>query len=352
MAWTNVEGWSHGRVWVDSAGRRTFYIRKRRGGKAFNVSTRCSTLRGALVELERWEKNPDEYRPQGSEERLLLTEGLIDQFDLWCERESGATDPRWRAAKVGHLRWWSEKLAGRDLRGLPLTALHDALRGASDTAKRIVSIKHLFSWLRKTGRLHASDDPTVGALPVPQAKVSQDVGGSKVVPEADFRATLAHLDDKYADAAQLQAATGIHVSEVIRFAKDGAVIDSIPGGAVLAFQHKGGHVHRVAVSPEVAEVAKRVRARPPVNRNVYYRAVKAACVDAKVEPWTPGRFRATFATRAVERGASPAAVALALGHKGSATTLKWYATTAVAPRVEGGIEPSAETAEKKDTDAG
>jgi hypothetical protein len=34
----------------------------------------------------------------------------------------------------------------------------------------------------------------------------------------------------------------------------------------------------------------------------------------------------------------PYAIALALGHTGPVTTLKWYATLAVRPRVAGGYE--------------
>jgi integrase len=336
MAWTTVEGWSHGRVWVDAKGRRTFYIRKRRGAKAFNVSTRCSTLRGALAELERWERDPDAYRPSGSEDRLLLTDALIERYGYWTEGSS--TDTGWREAKRRYLEWWRDRLSGRDLRTIKLDAIHEALAGASDVAKRTVVLKHLFSYLRQTGQIHASDDPTLGALPVPQGRPAQDVNGSKVIEEEEFRKVLPLLAAHYADACRMQAATGCHVTEVVRFATTGAVLDApegADGAAVLAFQHKGGHVHRVLVGQPVADAARRIRGRKPINRNAFYRAVKAACIEAKVDPWTPGRFRATFATRAVEQGVAPAAVALALGHKSQVTTLGWYATLALPPRVRG-----------------
>ena len=45
--------------------------------------------------------------------------------------------------------------------------------------------------------------------------------------------------------------------------------------------------------------------------------------------------RATFVTRAVEAGTPGAAVAQYLGHKSQVTTLTWYATLAVPPKVAG-----------------
>ncbi len=51
-----------------------------------------------------------------------------------------------------------------------------------------------------------------------------------------------------------------------------------------------------------------------------------------VDPLTPGRFRHTLATRAVEAGADPAGVSAYLGHKSEATMRRFYATLAVVPR--------------------
>jgi hypothetical protein len=88
MAWENVEGWS-GRVWVAENGKRTFYIRQVREGKRWSVSTRCSTLRAALKELERFEMDPQAYRPLGSTPTLVLNEELIERYAKWCKRHDG-----------------------------------------------------------------------------------------------------------------------------------------------------------------------------------------------------------------------------------------------------------------------
>lgn len=337
--------WKAGYVRIDARGKRTFYIRQRRGSKRHDVSTRASTLRAAMRELERWESDPDGYKPAGTEDVLTLTPALIARYVSWCH--SDKPDARWLRAKELHLNWWAERLKGRDLSNVKLGQLLDILSGATDMEKRKVVIKHFYSFLRKTDRVGAADDPTLAALPVRASKPSQDTGESKVIYEADFQAVLPLLPQRAADMVRLMAGTGCHVSEVLRFALDGSV-----AGNVISIKHKGGHLHRVQVSDSVAEAARRLAAlKKTPSREHLYRQIKSACRRAsaesvakggpKISTWTPGRFRHTFATNAVARGVNPGAVALAMGHKSSATTLVWYATTAVAPMV-GGLEEAKE----------
>lgn len=344
MTWVTVDEWKHGRVWRDAKGRQVFYIRKRRGAKLYDVSTKCATARAAMRELERWELDPEGYQPLGVEDQITISEGLVTRYLAWCEASTTSRDPRWRRAKERYLKWWAEKLGDRSLARLPLAVILEALNGpppATDRAKRIVALKHLYSWLRQTDQLKAADDPTLDALRVPAGRPAQDgAGGSKVIPEDDYRKVLALLDEPFADACIMMAGTGCHLSEVIRFASTGTVEPAPEGapkdvGGIIGFSHKGGHWHRVPVSKKVAEAAARVRARSPLARESTYKAIRRACAAAKVPQWTPGRFRATFATRAVEAGTAGAAVAQYLGHKSQVTTLTWYATLAVPPKVAG-----------------
>jgi integrase len=339
MAWTTVEGWS-GRVWVDTKGKRTFYIRQYRDGKRWDVSTKCSTLRGAMAELGRFEQDPSAYRPAGSGEQLVLNQALVERYAQWCLDNTESTDYRWLEAKRRYLAWWTDQLAGKALNTVTLSRLLQCLEGQPSRKDRIVSIKHLYSWLRKTDQLSASDDPTLDALSVPQGKPEQDTTGeSKVITEEDFRTTLPKLPAAIADLCRVMAGTGCHLSEALRLMETGSAKDNDPeDGGVIAFRHKGGHIHRVAVADSVLEAAKRLIGAKVPARETVYRAIRAACAAAGVEQWTPGRFRHTFATSAISRGVMPEAVALALGHKGKTTSLKWYATTAVAPRVDGGYE--------------
>lgn len=49
-----------------SSGKPVYYIRKQVRGRRYHVSTRCHTERGALVELDRFEKDPANYSPLGT----------------------------------------------------------------------------------------------------------------------------------------------------------------------------------------------------------------------------------------------------------------------------------------------
>jgi len=327
-------------VWTDKRGTKTFYIRQYRAGKRWDCSTKCSTLRAAMKELERFETDPASYRPAGSGAPLALDEALIQRYLAWCRVETESTDSRWLDAKARYLRWWAEQLGGRALASVTLSRILGCMEGQVSRKDRIVSIKHLYSWLRQTDQIEAADDPTLDALPVPQCRPEQDgAGGSKVIPEADFRAVLPRLPEAIRHMVTVMAGTGCHLSETIRLAKTGTV-EEASGRLVLGFRHKGGHIHRAEVDHAVAASARAlIAAGSAPARETVYRAIRAACTEAGVEQWTPGRFRHTFATRAVAAGASAAAVALALGHTSPATSLRWYATTAVAPRVQGGFDP-------------
>jgi integrase len=134
------------------------------------------------------------------------------------------------------------------------------------------------------------------------------------------------------------ATTGCHLTEVIKLIKAGTVEVGSEETDVLGFIHKGGHVHRVAVPFYIGEAARALKARGTkgLSRRAVYENIKKACEKAGIPPWTPGRFRHTVATNAIQAGVSPADMALRLGHTGSATGLKWYATTAVAPMLASG----------------
>jgi integrase len=311
---------------------RTYHIRASRGGRRYDVSTRCHTLRAAVGELAKFEADPDSYRAKGREHRATLTPELVARYVAWCQAKQ-PLDPRWIRIKERHLEWWAQQLRGRPLDSVRLADLHAALRGISWTRDRIVAIKHLYSFARRQGLITADGDPTThGALPTPSSRPAQDTGPSKVISEADYRAVLPLLPAATADVVRVMAGTGLHLTEIMR----GLAVE---GEAVLVVKHKGGHVHRVQVPAAVAEAARRLvvagQVRGLPGRESVFRHIREACAAARVTPWTPGRFRHTYATRAVAAGANPAAVALALGHRSAATSLRWYATTAVAPAVPG-----------------
>jgi integrase len=137
----------------------------------------------------------------------------------------------------------------------------------------------------------------------------------------------------------VQAGTGAHVTELMRFAVSGA-IEPVPLGrtdgaaGVLVFpEHKSGGAFRVAVTKETVEAAERMLKHGAFSRKWYEQAIKGACGAAGVPTFTPARLRHTLATRAVNAGVDVAAVGSFLHHRSPKTTRRWYATLAAPARV-------------------
>jgi hypothetical protein len=94
---------------------------------------------------------------------------------------------------------------------------------------RIATIKAIFSWLRKEKHLiTAAQDPTYGALPVPQSKPEQ-WKRVKAISKAHYLLAREHLTPSWRDPLDVQAATGWHFTEVQRFAQNGT-IEPVPRG--------------------------------------------------------------------------------------------------------------------------
>jgi integrase len=349
------EAWEQrgGYVRTDAKGRAVFVIRKQIGGRRYEWSTRRHTLGAALAEWEKFERDPGRYLAAGKAP-IILDLDLCKAFLRWSAVDRGNSD-QWVEKQRSILAWWMGKLKGVDLRRATLLDdLLPPLKGAESVAQRTEVLKTLYGWLRKVERtITTNEDPTYGALPVTQARPAQRTK-SKVIPIEHYLLVREHLVGPYRDALDVLAGTGWHVTEVVRFA-DGGVIEPMPKamtvlyGAVAVLVcplHKSGDEHRTAVSKDVLEAAKRLRARGWPDDSVFpfHQAIKSACLAVKlpvpredgtdgIDVFTPGRFRHSVATWAVEKGADPAAVSAFLGHKSPATTKKFYLTLATIPKI-------------------
>ena len=334
------ERWTGGVVRWDSRGTPTYWIRCQRAGRRWNFSLRCHELESALVHLRRWEADPEGYRPAQDARAaaglpLLLDDALVRAFAAWSERERRNSAP-WVAKQVSILGWWREQLGDTDLRRLTLARVLAVLEEHPERRPhRIAVIKTLYSWLRKTKHVLAPEqDPTLGTLSAPQARPEQWTR-RKAFTEAQFAAVRAHLTGAFADAADVQAGTGWHATELARFA-DGGVVNERAGEAVLACpQTKSGSPLLTQVSVPVAAAARRLREAGALDYLAYWRALREACAAAGLERGTvsPGSFWHSVSTWAVEHGAAPGAVAAFLNHKSEQTTKRFYSTLAVPPKV-------------------
>jgi integrase len=336
MGWLK-EPWPGGRIWVDAQGRKTYVIRRSVMGKRYEVSTRAGTIRGALAQLEKFDRDPAGFSVDDGQDAVHLTQGMIDGFMEWSEN-SRKNSSEWRRRQKAYLAFWKDKLDGVDLRRVKL-AQHvvPALAGSTARAHRIAVLKGLYSYLRRElHALTAGEDPTLD-LKSEQSDPAQWTR-PKIIAPTDEEKVIGAMEE-YGDVARLVAALGCHLTEVWRFAKDGEVTprkgtDRVRGFSVLLPQHKSGAPLRLAVSDEVAEVAKRVLAAGPFSESRVRKAVRAAKKKTGVKQFSLGWLRHTLAHRAVEAGEDVAAVAAYLGHRSPRTTRRFYATMSVIPRVK------------------
>ena len=341
--------WTGGRYWLAPDGRRTYYIRRSVGGTRYAVNTGASTERAAIAQLEAFLKDPEGYDPRGAQrpDAIYLDEKLAKDFLDWSEapQPNGAGNTRkWVHEQKLYLAWWADKLRGVDLRRATLRDhVTPALRRATCRGQRIAVLKKLYAWLREEEHTIApTEDCTLGVLKIPQARPAQLVR-SKAVPRDHVQLCLEHLgSERWRDLLRVLAGTGMHVSELERYAATGTV-EPLPrdgrvdgtAGVVVIPSTKAGDPLRVAVTEEVLAAAKRVLAAGTFDRQKLAKAIHSACDAVKlpdgkvgIPRFGPGQLRHAVATWAVNAGADPAAVAAFLGHKSPRTTKRFYATTA------------------------
>lgn len=327
--------WRGGYVREGKNGRRVYVIERWVGSESrFHLSTKCSTEKAALRELERFELDPWAYMPQGvATTAPRLSADRIVAYHA-AQLEKGLTR-EWANEVARDLSDWCDAIGHRDLRAVQLSELRLLLdnRWPKRRANRIKALKGYCRWLRERGDLKRDQDPAL-ELRVPQAK-PEKWRRRKVVPHEDVTATLRHLPQPTQDVLRLLAATGWHLSEVYRFASSGELVDKV--GDVLAVamvRHKSGDIARTPILyPEHLEAARRLRALGGLpKRMTLARHQRKACREAAVPWFGLGQMRHSVLTWGVERGASMQDAAEFAHHKSTATTRRFYVDLAIGTR--------------------
>ncbi len=257
--------------WPGYVREGVFVIEKRIHGRKWHVSTRCTTLRAAMKQLERFEESPAAYRPDGDDgPELVMNEALIDAFFEWHLASSSRA---WALNVRSLLYDWANHLRGKDLRRLELVAdLKPHLREATQVPHRVKAIRSFFRWLRtEKGLVTRQQDATLD-LSAPPPKPAQ-WEKSKAVAWERVVELLPHLRQDVRDVLELLAATGWHLSEVRRFAESGSIREREASDpqhvvAVIGVKHKSGKPHFTALlHPQHDAVARRIRQRGHVVDN-------------------------------------------------------------------------------------
>lgn len=327
------ETWPGGYVHRDAHGRPTYVIRRRIGGRRLTVSTRRRTLQAAMLELARFEADPESYAPLEAG-RVALDDALAVAF-LRASQAKGNT-PGWIRDQKAALLWWQERLGSLDLRKVPVARMQEALDGAPGRRAKIETIKHLYSWAIETGKIRQHEDPTFRVLKVPAARPEQWEREKAMSREA-HALWLTLLPDPWRAAIVVLAATGWHVSELSRFAAGGEI-----NGAVLELPRtKRGRPHRTRVDEDVLPAARLLRERGRLRNDALINTIRrierkrGVEVGPSLPKLDPGSYRHSVATWAIEAGEDPALVAKFLDHASGETTLRFYAVHAVPVRPKG-----------------
>lgn len=323
-----------------------FVIEKRIGTRKFHKSTRCTSLRAALKQLERFEADPAGYDPAAAavaDGALVLDEALIDEFHAWhLERVSRA----WALDVRNLLTDWANHFKGADLRRLSLVRhIEPHLKDAAQQHHRVSALKKLTKWLRKTEKLKRSEDATLD-LNVPKVGAAEE---AKDMPFALVVETFPHLDPIMRDVVQVLASTGWHVAELRRFASDGVIRernehDEPEVVGVIGVVHKNSLLRKnrekhftKLVHAEHFAAAQRIRERGHLidrgaMRKRMVRAAEAATLERRKQdtkaPAAPvvhlGSFRHSVTTWLAAGGLSDAQVAKYVGHKSEEMARKHY----------------------------
>ena len=380
--------WSGGFARWDGS-RWTYYLRRRdarlgrdRDGRAKQIviSTGAHSEELAEVHFAQFEKNPLAYDPSRvsvGRAPLHFTEQLCVEFLDYLAApvgDGGRNDSPGHCASVrSSLNWWLKQLGSVNLRALTVEELRSKIPVAdvrgSDGAlvqkapkgrkHKIVAVKHLISWLRKTrgDGLVQGEGPDTSMLTVPQArghklhdpKVAlkrREKGQRALKGYPELRKRLAS-QERWAwalHALDLQADVAWHTTEIERWVEMGGLVEPMPPGrkdeaaAVLVTVHKSGDWHRTPVSRLGLEaaaalhlwsaaragrihkgwdpIAKQVQEfkSKPFPRQQYERLCARLCKNHRIPKFGPGHMRHALATMNMAHGYTAQSIGKFLGH--------------------------------------
>lgn len=383
--------WAGGYVRYDGKGRRTFYIRQQRGGVRYDLSTRAHDERSAHDHLRRFDSDPAAYaawlRGVASDEGpapIYLDQALREEFLAWSAKprsEGGkGNTPEWRTYQRRELEWWAVQLADANGRALDLRRVRreDVFRlldgdpkagipKAGGARKKQAILKSLYGWLRRHRRgerIGPTEDPLADVPNLPGGVAQVKV--NKYVPPENVHAAIDALVSRgslYGHALCVQAGTGWHTRELLRFIAAGRV-DEVPSyvhergvtAVLVCPRHKSGKEHVTKVGrtveqsarillgaePEgdVAAIDGRARTfrgkgevRGSISERHYVEAVHKTCAELKLPRFNPAWMRHTNATHAVQVGTTKGKVGDFLGHADASMVDLHYATRAIPPKV-------------------
>ena len=239
--------------------------------------------------------------------------------------------PKWVRTQRRLLEWWAKQLDGVNLR---TASLADHIMPALDLesgsrAHRIAIIKRLYSWLRTERHvLVPAEDPTFGTLKVPQSEPAQ-WHTPRAVSQREYRRVRKKLPPHWRAGLDVLAATGWHLTELIRFVRSGSITHTRKGPVLTCPRTKRGPPLRTRIDKSALPAAQYLRSRGRFSDGRFYVALQRLRTKLR-----PGAMRHSVATHAIDvADETVAAVAAFLNHASERTLRRFYATHAIPRRI-------------------
>lgn len=274
---------------------------------------------------------------------LIRARNEIDLFldALWMQRGLGENTLQAYRTDLYTFAEWQYKRGNTDLLQTSAADLHAYLatqggRSARSTARRLSSLRRLFQYLAREGRIRM--DPTVN---IDSPRLGRSL--PKTLTEADVEALLQAPDvtmrNGMRDRAMLEVlyATGLRVSELV-----GLRLDQINlRQGVIRVIGKGNKERLVPLGEESVDWLNRYirdvrpeyfKGQPdatlfpsnrgtPQTRQTFWHAIKRYAIVAGIsKPMSPHVLRHAFATHLLNHGADLRVVQMLLGHSDISTT--------------------------------
>ncbi len=274
---------------------------------------------------------------------LIRARNEIDLFldALWMQRGLGENTLQAYRTDLYSFAEWQYQRGNTDLLQTRAADLHAYLamqggRSARSTARRLSSLRRLFQYLAREGRI--STDPTVN---IDSPRLGRSL--PKTLTESDVEALLQAPDvttrNGMRDRAMLEVlyATGLRVSELV-----GLRLDQINlRQGVIRVIGKGNKERLVPLGEESVDWLNRYirdvrpeyfKGQPdatlfpsnrgtPQTRQTFWHAIKRYAIVAGIsKPMSPHVLRHAFATHLLNHGADLRVVQMLLGHSDISTT--------------------------------
>ncbi|MFT3708726.1 MAG: hypothetical protein QM817_13835 [Archangium sp.] len=260
-----IGSWAGGRKY--KAGKRIVYLlEKMRNGRRYTLKLAARDEEQAEKELAVFDRDPEGFRVAGAprtvgEGALLLETDTIAAVIDWQTAQGQA--PEHIYATALYLKQWAHHFDGRDVNTITISDCERALDAWGTARKmRIVALKTFCTWHVKRELL--KNNPAA-KLQVPKAIAAKHVEArnySKLEIERAYAATDSQVQR---DTIRLAISSGLHITEIERFATGIGKLVKVEGqgeiAGVLWVLHKSGKQHPNSIDAATFAAAERVRAR-------------------------------------------------------------------------------------------